>query len=82
MNREYAFNRDKGVCRICGQMLKVENRHCHRVEEKLAVDKINKVPNLAWVCKYCDSLIHGKEIPSKLALKKVNKILKYRSKLN
>jgi len=82
MNREYAFNRDKGICKICGQVLKVENRHCHRIEGKLAINRVNRVPNLAWVCKDCDNYIHGKEIPKYLGQKKVDKILKYRNKLN
>ncbi len=82
MNREYAYNRDKGKCKICGHVLKVENRHCHRIDEKLAIDKINTVPNLAWLCRDCGKYIHGKEMPEKLGQKKVNKIQKYRDKLN
>ena len=35
MNREYAYNRDKGKCKICGIKLNTENRHCHRVDGKL-----------------------------------------------
>lgn len=82
MNREYAFNRDKGKCRCCKIPL-YENptANCHHVDNKLPIDKINKVNNLAWVCRSCHLMIHGSEIPESLDTKVVKKIEKFREKL-
>ena len=81
MNREYAYNRDKGRCKICGCNLKAENRHCHRIIPSLPANKINKVPNLVWVCYNCDESIHSEEIPDSFDKKKTGRINKYREKL-
>lgn len=82
MNREYAFNRDKGKCRCCKTPL-YENptANCHHVDNKLPIDKINKVNNLAWVCRSCHLMIHGSEILESLDTKVVKKIEKFREKL-
>lgn len=82
MNREYAFNRDKGKCKCCGVPL-IENpkKRCHHIQNRLPLDKINKVINLAWVCDDCHRMIHNSPIPPKVDLKTQKKILKYREKL-
>lgn len=82
MNREYAFNRDKAKCRCCKTPL-YENptANCHHVDNKFPIDKINKVNNLAWVCRSCHLMIHGSEIPESLDTKVVKKIEKFREKL-
>lgn len=76
LNREYAYNRDKGYCKCCKYPLTPENYRCHHVNNKLPIDEINKVNNLASVCKRCHILIHNKETTQN------KKILKYRNKLN
>lgn len=82
MNREYAFNRDKMVCRCCKRpLLFTEQRECHHVDPSLPLDQLNKVPNLAWVCTECHKLIHGKEIPQNTDRKVRRKILAFREKL-
>lgn len=82
MNREYAFNRDRGKCRCCGTSLYGNpDRQCHHVENKLSLDKINKVPNLAWVCKTCHHMIHNSLIPETIEEKVKKKIVKFRQKL-
>ena len=47
MNREYAYNRDKGKCKCCGRYFS-DNlpKHCHHVNNKLPVEKINRFPIL------------------------------------
>lgn len=82
MNREYAYNRDKGKCKCCGILLSTVSKHCHHVNNKLPIELINKVPNLAWLCKRCHRMVHNSPIPSDLNQKTVKKILKYREKLN
>lgn len=77
MNREYAYNRDKGKCKCCGEVLARGNRHCHHIKTKLPLDKINKVPNLAWLCMNCHRKIHGKEPVQGLSFKATKKIEKY-----
>lgn len=83
MNREYAFNRDRGKCKCCGKPLfNTPQRHCHHVNNKLPLDKINKVPNLAWLCVPCHRMVHNSPIPSGLDAKTLRKIRKYREKLS
>lgn len=82
MNREYAFNRDKGKCKCCKIELSGNTeKHCHHVDNKLPMNKINKVSNLVWVCKKCHRMIHNSPIPENTDLKIVKKIEKYRNKL-
>ena len=81
MNREYAFNRDKGKCKVCGKFLIKGNRHCHRIEGKLPIDKTNKVPNLAWLCHECDKYIHENTEPINTESKIIKRIQKYQLKL-
>lgn len=82
MNREYAFNRDKGQCKCCKQSL-YDNpyKRCHHIDNKLPIDKINKVINLAWVCEKCHRMIHNSPIPPNTDVKVIRKIEKYRQKL-
>lgn len=83
MNREYAFNRDKWKCRCCGAALTTrKGRHCHHVNRRLPLDKINKVPNLAWVCQDCHQRIHSFYDPVNIDEKTKKKILKFREKLD
>jgi hypothetical protein len=83
MNREYAFNRDKWKCRCCGVDLSYrKDRHCHHVNRRLPLDKINKVPNLAWVCRDCHLRIHSFYAPVNIDAKTKQKILKMREKLD
>src|SRR5699024_4573791 len=79
MNREYAFNRDRGKCKICVDDILPSDLHCHHVNPKLPLDKVNKVNNLASLHKGCHELIHAKILPndSKIA----GKVEKYKAKL-
>jgi len=44
LNREYAFNRDKWKCRCCGaDLLFRKDKHCHHVNRRLPMSKINDV---------------------------------------
>ena len=82
MNREYAFNRDKGQCKCCKINLNGNiEKHCHHVNNKMPIDKINKVSNLAWVCSKCHRMIHNSPITENTDAKTVKKINKYREKL-
>lgn len=82
INREYAFNRDKGACRCCKVSLwNTDFRNCHHVNNMLPIDKVNKVPNLAWVCPDCHKMIHNSPIPETLNPKTVKKINNFREKL-
>ena len=82
MNREYAYNRDKGKCKCCGVYFsEAVPKHCHHVDNKLPIDRINKVPNLAWLCVPCHHMVHSSPIPPGTDKKVVRKIQKYRDKL-
>ena len=83
MNREYAFNRDKGKCKCCGRELSEDvPRHCHHISNSRHIEEINKVNNLLWLCVPCHTMIHGGEIPPETDSKVIRKIEKYRIKLN
>lgn len=77
MNREYAFNRDKGKCKCCKQPVASFNVHCHHINPYLPSDKVNKVMNFATICKSCHMIIHDKSLSIKDA-KTMKKIEKYR----
>lgn len=83
MNREYAYNRDKGKCRCCNTLLDFlkDKAHCHHTEPHLPMDLINKVPNLAWLCEECHMSIHSNEYKISYDAKIMKKIDKFRSKL-
>lgn len=82
MNREYAYNRDKGKCKCCGRTFsEAVPKCCHHVNNKLPIDRINRVPNLAWLCESCHRMVHNSPIPSGMAAKTVRKIKNYRKKL-
>ena len=82
MNREYAYNRDKGKCKCCGRDFS-DNlpKHCHHVNNKLPVEKINKVSNLAWLCVPCHRMVHNSPIYPGTDQKTIRKIEQYKQKL-
>ena len=82
MNREYAYNRDKGKCKCCGRVFS-DNlpKHCHHVNNKLPVEKINKVSNLAWLCVPCHRMVHNSPIYPGTDQKTIRKIEQYKQKL-
>ena len=57
-------------------------KHCHHVNNMLPLDRINKVPNLAWLCAPCHRMVHNSPIPPDTDTKTVRKIKKYREKLS
>lgn len=82
MNREYAYNRDKGKCKCCGRYFS-DNlpKHCHHVNNKLPAEKINKVSNLAWLCVPCHRMVHNSPIYPGTDQKTIRKIEQYKQKL-
>ncbi|KEI83928.1 group II intron reverse transcriptase/maturase [Clostridium botulinum] len=78
LNRPYAFNRDKGKCKICGCDLVASNLNTHHINPYLPITEVNKVNNLASVCVECHKLIHSsKPIEIKKIEKKINKYRSY-----
>lgn len=80
LNREYTYNRDKGKCKVCDTFLNPANYRCHHINNKLPMNKINKVSNLTSVCIECHKIIHNIDTSHKDAGCQ-KKILKYREKL-
>lgn len=81
MNREYAYNRDKGRCKICGENLMDNSRQCHRINPALTLEKVNKVSNLVWICFKCSDIVHAGMIPEGTKAKVKSKFLTYIKKL-
>lgn len=81
MNRPYAYNRDKGKCKICGGDVLPNEVRIHHVKKKLPRNQVNKVKNLITVHRYCHDLIHSKELPDNLLEKTVKNLTKYRKLL-
>ena len=81
MNREYAFNRDRGKCKCCKTPLFLtENKFCYHIKKSLPIDKINKVPNLIWLCGNCYRMVNNGPIPKDIDKKILCKIEKYKQK--
>jgi group II intron reverse transcriptase/maturase len=81
LNRAYAFNRDKGKCRICREDLEPSNLNIHHIDPSLPMEEVNRVPNLASVHVSCHQMIHSIQNYSELGSKVWNNILKFREKL-
>jgi len=81
LNRAYAFNRDKGICRICSEAVAKANVHFHHINPKLSPNLINKVANLATQHIACHTRLHNSKGLSELPQKAVKKILGFREKL-
>lgn len=81
MNRAYAYNRDKGKCRISGKELSPHEVHIHHINPNLPLEKINKVSNLATIHKDLHPLIHSIADYSHLDTKIWRKIQSFREKL-
>jgi 5-methylcytosine-specific restriction endonuclease McrA len=81
MNRAYAFNRDRGKCRICRNNLLSNNVEIHHINPFLPLDKVNKVINLATLCKTCHDMIHNSTNYEKLGMKIWKKVQLFREKL-
>ncbi|MEK5400163.1 group II intron reverse transcriptase/maturase [Paenibacillus sp. FSL K6-2859] len=79
MNREYAYNRDKGRCKCCDAPLVEVHSQCHHKRPWLPLDRVNKVQELIWVCTECHAWIHNIGLPDNP--KATNKIIKLRSLL-
>jgi RNA-directed DNA polymerase len=75
--RDYAYNRDKGKCRICKTALIPTNIHCHHINTRLPLEKINKLSNFATMCIGCHKLIHQKDLEDSI-LYELPKLTKYR----
>lgn len=70
MNRDYAYNRDRGKCRACGCYLFGIEAHCHHIDPSLPADQVNKVKNLASLCPVCHRLVHSNQVVEGPAKKK------------
>lgn len=81
MNRAYAYNRDKGKCRISGKELYPHEVRIHHINPNLPLEQVNKVPNLATMHKDLHPLIHSTADCSHLGTKIWRKIQDFREKL-
>ena len=82
MNRMYAFNRDKGRCKICGEpIINGDKFHCHHISTNLPLQQINKVQNLLSTHSKCNKLIHEKISQYGFSDKAIENAIKYRKKL-
>ncbi len=82
LNRTYAYNRDKGKCRVCGHVVTNFNVHTHHINPRLNPKVVNRVSNLATVHEQCHIHIHSNEELSHLGAKIYKKIKDFRDKLN
>ena len=81
MNREYAYNRDKGKCKCCKKPLFLDSKkYCYHVKGELPLEKVNKVQNLIWLCNDCYRMVNNGPIPPNTDEKVLKKIQKYKQK--
>lgn len=78
LNRAYAYNRDKGKCKVCGDIVEPKELHCHHKDPTLPKSLLNKVKNLATTHTSCHILIHSENDISHLDLKIQKRILGFR----
>jgi group II intron reverse transcriptase/maturase len=78
MNRAYAYNRDKGNCKICGEYVNPKSLHCHHKDPALPISQVNKVNNLVTTHPACHTLIHDETDVSHLDAKIKKRILGFR----
>lgn len=78
MNRAYAYNRDKGKCKICSEDVAPDELHCHHKDPSLPMSLINKVANLVTTHDTCHPLIHNESDISHLDSKIQKRILGFR----
>lgn len=82
LNRAYAYNRDIGKCRVCGnEILFSSDIHIHHIRPKLPINEVNRVPNLATVHRTCHEAIHNNQICDYRDKKLWRKILEFRERL-
>ncbi|MBE3557571.1 MAG: HNH endonuclease [Firmicutes bacterium] len=84
MNVAYAFNRDRGNCRICREPIWPGDLQVHHLNPKLPTEQVNKVSNLASLHKECHRYLHHPgEIPFKWdeTGKATKKLFQWREKL-
>lgn len=81
LNRPYAYNRDRGRCRVCGYAVQPQNVEFHHTSPHLPPEVVNRVNRLATVHKSCHKLIHSNNDYSYFGVKIWSKILKFREKL-
>jgi len=80
MNREYAYNRDKGKCKCCKKPLFLDSKKfCYHVKRELPLEKVNKVQNLIWLCNDCYRMVNNGAIPPDIDEKVLKKIQKYKN---
>ena len=81
MNRPYAYNRDKGKCRLCNGYVEPHESYFHHIDPKLPIESVNKVKNLITTHDYCHKLIHNEDLPEDLSEETLKRLAKYRKKL-
>lgn len=80
MNREYAYNRDKGKCKCCKKPLFLDDKKfCYHIRKGLPLEKVNKVQNLIWLCNDCYRMVNNGPIPPNIDGKVLKKIQKYKN---
>ncbi len=87
LNRAYAFNRDKGKCRICGENIAPHEIQTHHENPELPVEQVNRVNNLVSLHDKCHNDLHNFTLDEEKLLslgykqKQIKKILSFREKL-
>ena len=83
MNRAYAYNRDLGACRVCGEYVDPQHLHTHHQRPHLPLEQVNKVSELVTLHGWCHQVVHSAEDVSQTVSNKVwKKIMKLREKLS
>jgi group II intron reverse transcriptase/maturase len=87
LNRAYAFNRDKGKCRICEEDIAPYEIETHHANPELPAEQVNRVTNLVSLHNKCHDDLHNLTLNEEKLLslgykqKQIKKILSFREKL-
>lgn len=82
INRCYAYNRDKGKCKVCGKDVNVWEVKTHHIDPRLTLNLVNKVNNLSSLHDKCHRQVHSsKDYSNEVSSIAWKNILKFREKL-
>lgn len=76
MNREYAYNRDKGKCIACKEFVNNHTIECHHKNDKLPLNQVNKLKNLATLCKKWHKIVHSEIVTENKKILQLREIFK------
>lgn len=82
LNRAYAYNRDRGKCVVCRQVVTPTEANFHHRNPHLPIELVNRVSNIVTTHSRCHGLVHdGQDCEAILASQEWKRVLTLRETL-